>query len=347
MTIQKVDVLLVGGGVMSATLGTLLTRLDPSLKITMVERLDHVAHESTDGWNNAGTGHAGYCELNYTPEDAQGNVSIDRALTINANFEISLQFWTHLVETGGLPEPSRFINTTPHLSFVWGEANVAFLRQRYEKLSAHHLFKDMEYSEDPAVLREWMPLVMNGRDPAEKVAATRVAYGADVDFGSLTRNMVARLQDNPHFSLLLNHEVDDFDHADDGSWFIEVEDRNSGDKQTLNARFVFLGAGGGALPLLQASGIDEASGYGGVPVSGQGLVCTVQGIVSRHPAKAYGKAAIGAPLMSDPPLDTRIGSGEPAWLFGPSAGFTTKFLTAGSKLDLLKSASISNLIPMM
>ena len=274
---------------MSATLGTLLTRLDPSLKITMVERLDHVAHESTDGWNNAGTGHAGYCELNYTPEDAQGNVSIDRALTINANFEVSLQFWTHLVETGGLPEPSRFINTTPHLSFVWGEANVAFLRQRYEKLSAHHLFKDMEYSEDPAVLREWMPLVMNGRDPAEKVAATRVAYGADVDFGSLTRNMVARLQDNPHFSLLLNHEVDDFDHADDGSWFIEVADRNSGDKQTINARFVFLGAGGGALPLLQASGIDEANGYGGFPVSGQWLVCKDQSIVSQHHAKVYGK----------------------------------------------------------
>ena len=96
MTIQKVDVLLVGGGVMSATLGTLLTKLDPSLNITLVERLDHVAHESTDGWNNAGTGHAGYCELNYTPEDDKGNVTIDRALTINANFEVSLQLWSHM-----------------------------------------------------------------------------------------------------------------------------------------------------------------------------------------------------------------------------------------------------------
>ncbi len=347
MTIQKVDVLLVGGGVMSATLGTLLTRLDPSLKIMMVERLDHVAHESTDGWNNAGTGHAGYCELNYTPEDDQGNVTIDRALTINANFEVSLQFWTHLVETGGLPEPARFINTTPHLSFVWGEANVAFLRQRHEKLSAHHLFKDMEYSEDPAVLSEWMPLVMEGRDPNEKVAATRVAYGADVDFGSLTRNMVARLQDNPHFSLLVSHEVDDFDHADDGTWFIELEDRNSGERKTIHSRFVFLGAGGGALPLLQASGIEEAEGYGGFPVSGQWLVCQDESIVKQHHAKVYGKAAIGAPPMSVPHLDTRIINGKPALLFGPYAGFTTKFLKQGSVLDLLKSVSISNLLPMI
>ncbi len=347
MTIQKVDVLLVGGGVMSATLGTLLTKLDPSLKITMVERLDHVAHESTDGWNNAGTGHAGYCELNYTAEDAQGNVAIDRALVINANFEVSLQLWAHMVENGVLPEPTQFINPTPHMSFVWGEDNVAFLRQRHAKMSAHHLFKEMEYSEDPAVLREWMPLVMEGRDPSEKVAATRVLHGADVDFGSLTRNLVKRLQEKESFSLLLNHEVDDFDHSHDGSWFVRVNDRKSGKSSTINAKFVFLGAGGGALPLLQASGIDEANGYGGFPVSGQWLVCKDPAIVSQHHAKVYGKAAIGAPPMSVPHLDTRIINGEPALLFGPYAGFTTKFLKAGSKLDLLKSVSISNLLPMM
>ena len=311
MTIQKVDVLLVGGGVMSATLGTLLTKLDPSLKITMVERLDHVAHESTDGWNNAGTGHAGYCELNYTAEDAQGNVAIDRALVINANFEVSLQLWAHMVENGVLPEPTQFINPTPHMSFVWGEDNVAFLRQRHAKMSAHHLFKEMEYSEDPAVLREWMPLVMEGRDPSEKVAATRVLHGADVDFGSLTRNLVKRLQEKESFSLLLNHEVDDFDHSHDGSWFVRVNDRKSGKASTINAKFVFLGAGGGALPLLQASGIDEANGYGGFPVSGQWLVCKDPAIVSQHHAKVYGKAAIGAPPMSVPHLDTRIINGEP------------------------------------
>ena len=347
MTIQKVDVLLVGRGVMSATLGTLLTKLDPTLKITMVERLDHVAHESTDGWNNAGTGHAGYCELNYTAEDEQGNVAIDRALAINANFEVSLQLWAHMVENGVLPAPTQFINPTPHMSFVWGEDNVAFLRQRHKKMSAHHLFKEMEYSEDPAVLREWMPLVMEGRDPAEKVAATRVTHGADVDFGSLTRNLVKRLQEKESFTLLLNHEVDDFEHAQDGSWFVRADDRKSGKSSTINAKFVFLGAGGGALPLLQASDIDEANGYGGFPVSGQWLVCKDPAIVSQHHAKVYGKAAIGAPPMSVPHLDTRIINGEPALLFGPYAGFTTKFLKAGSKLDLLKSVSISNLLPMM
>ena len=345
MTTQQVDVLLVGGGVMSATLGTLLKRLDPSLTLAMVERLDHVAHESTDGWNNAGTGHAGYCELNYTPQGSDG-VEIDRALTINANFEISLQLWSTLVGDGGLPEPSNFINTTPHLSFVWGEDNVAFLRERHQKLSAHHLFKDMEFSEDPAVLREWMPLVMEGRNPDEKVAATRVNYGADVDFGSLTRNMVAQLEQSDNFELILNHEVDSFKKLSDG-WQIELNSLKGGKARLINAKFVFLGAGGGALPLLQASGIPEADGYGGFPVSGQWLVCKDQEIVKQHHAKVYGKAAIGAPPMSVPHLDTRIINGEPALLFGPFAGFTMRFLKKGSKLDLLKSVSPTNLIPMM
>ncbi len=347
MTTEKVDVLLVGGGAMSATLGTLLNRLDPSLKITLVERLDHVAHESTDGWNNAGTGHAGYCELNYTPQTADGDVEIDRALSINANFEISLQLWSYLVRQGGLPEPENFINTTPHMSFVWGEDNVAFLRRRHEKLSAHHLFKEMEYSEDPAVLNEWMPLVMEGRDPDEKVAATRISHGTDVDFGSLARNMVKSLQESDNFNLLLSHEVNDFDHAKDGSWHVRVKDRTSGKSKTIHADFVFLGAGGGALPLLQESGIDEADGYGGFPVSGMWLVCKDPAIVARHSAKVYGKAAIGAPPMSVPHLDTRIINGEPALLFGPFAGFTMKFLKSGSKLDLLKSVSVSNLMPMV
>lgn len=347
MTTEKVDVLLVGGGVMSATLGTLLNRLAPSLKITLVERLGHVAHESTDGWNNAGTGHAGYCELNYTPQDSDGVVHIDRALSINANFEISLQLWSFLVRNGGLPSPSQFINATPHLSFVWGEKNVAYLRQRYEKLSAHHLFKEMEYSEDPAVLEQWMPLVMKNRKPGEAIAATRVAHGTDVDFGSLTRNMVGWLEQQENFHVLLNTEVDDFDRAKDGSWFVRMKDRKSGKSHSVQARFVFLGAGGGALPMLQASGIDEAEGYGGFPVSGQWLVCKDPAIVSQHHAKVYGKAALGAPPMSVPHLDTRIINGEPALLFGPFAGFTMKFLKSGSRFDLLKSVSIGNLMPMI
>lgn len=348
MTTQQVDVLLVGGGVMSATLGTLLSRLNPSLKITLVERLDHVAHESTDGWNNAGTGHAGYCELNYTPEDSDGNVAIDRALTINANFEVSMQLWSYLVQNGGLPEPTNFINTTPHISFVWGEKNVAFLKQRAEKLKAHHLFSEMEYSEDPDVLKQWMPLVMEGRAADEKVAGTRIPHGTDVDFGSLTRNLVGKLEESEQFNLKLNHEVVDFErHREEKRWTVTLRDRSSGQTHQVNTGFVFIGAGGGSLPLLQASGIEEANGYGGFPVSGQWLVCRDESIVKQHHAKVYGKAAIGAPPMSVPHLDTRIINGTPALLFGPYAGFTTKFLKTGSKLDMFKSISGNNLYPML
>ncbi len=347
MTTKQIDVLLVGGGVMSATLGMLLNKLDPTLKLTMVERLDRVAHESTDGWNNAGTGHAGYCELNYTPENDQGDVEINRALAINANFEISLQLWSSLIANGDLPAPENFINTTPHISFVWGEDNVKFLRQRWEKLSAHHLFAGMEYSEDHEVLRQWMPLVMEGRDKSDKVAATRIGFGSDVDFGSLTRNLVSSLEKQEQFDLLLNHEVSELNKTKDGRWNVKLKNTASGKNTTFNAGFVFLGAGGGALPLLQKSDIDESQGYGGFPVSGQWLVCQDEETIKQHHAKVYGKAAIGAPPMSVPHLDTRIINGKPALLFGPFAGFTTKFLKAGSKMDLFKSVRGNNLLPMM
>lgn len=347
MTITKVDVLLVGGGVMSATLGTLLNKLDPSMQLAMVERLDRVAHESTDGWNNAGTGHAGYCELNYTPQTTQGDVEVARALAINANFEISLQLWSALIESGDLPAPDQFINTTPHISFVWGEDNVDFLRQRWQKLSDHHLFQGMEYSEDHEVLRQWMPLVMEGRDPDEKIAATRIAHGSDVDFGSLTRHLITSLEQREQFELLLSHEVLELNKTTDGRWNVKLKNRITSATQTINAGFVFLGAGGGALPLLQKSNIDESKGYGGFPVSGQWLVCQDEDTIKQHHAKVYGKAAIGAPPMSVPHLDTRIINGKPALLFGPYAGFTTKFLKAGSKLDLFKSMRANNLLPMM
>ncbi len=341
------DVLLVGSGIMSATLGTLLRQLDPTLKIAMVERLDAVAQESTDGWNNAGTGHAGYCELNYTPQAKDGSVEIQRALGINANFEVSLQLWSWLVEQQALPAPRSFINPTPHLSFVWGETDVAFLRRRFERLSQHHLFQDMEYSEDPAVLAGWMPLVMQHRAPGQAVAATRVSYGSDVDFGTLTRGLVNALQQHPNFSLHLGHTVTALKQRGDGQWQVRVQDGSSRKTGTLTSKFVFLGAGGGALPLLQQSGIAEGKGYGGFPVSGQWLVCNNPGIINQHHAKVYGKAPLGAPPMSVPHLDTRIIDGKPALLFGPYAGFTTKFLKQGSFFDLLASIKPNNLKPML
>jgi malate dehydrogenase (quinone) len=335
-------VLLVGGGVMSATLGTMLSRLDPSIKIVMAERLGAVALESSDGWNNAGTGHAGYCELNYTPQQTDGSVAIARALAINASFEVSLEFWSSLVEQNALPSPRQFINRTPHASFVWGEVDVAFLRERHAKLSAHHLFEDMQYSEDPETLNEWMPLVMRQRAAGQKLAATQVEYGTDVDFGALTRSMVEALQKQANFELLLNQPVDSIRQQRDGRWHVRMSDG-----RTLHAGFVFLGAGGGALPLLQKSGIPESKGYGGFPVSGQWLVCNNPDIARQHHAKVYGKAPLGAPPMSVPHLDTRIIDGKPALLFGPYAGFTTKFLKRGSFLDLIASVKPDNLKSML
>lgn len=343
MSEQSVDILLVGSGVMSATLGTMLARLDPSLTLLMAERLDRVAGESSDGWNNAGTGHAGYCELNYTSQSPDGSIAIDRALAINAAFETSLQFWAGLVEQQILPAPANFINPTPHLSLVWGEKDVEFLRHRHTKLNAHHLFEDMRYSEDAGQLREWLPLAMQQRDASQPIAATRVDYGTDIDFGSLTRNLVGALEKHTNFDLLLNHEVISLKQQKNGRWKIGLQDSKTGTSKTIDAGFVFLGAGGGALPLLQKSGIAESRGYGGFPVSGQWLVCNRQDVVQKHNAKVYGKAPLGAPPMSVPHLDTRIIAGKPAMLFGPFAGFTTKFQKQGSYLDLLSSVRPNNL----
>jgi len=346
MSNKKFDVLLVGAGAMSATLGTLLRELDPDLSIGIVERLEHVASESTDGWNNAGTGHAAYCELNYTSEDENGEIDISKALTINSQFEISLQFWSYLVEQGKLPKPESFINRTPHKSFVWGEKNVNFLRNRYKKMSAHHLFEGMEFTESAEVVEEWVPLVMRGRETGTPIAATKVEHGSDIDFGAVARGMIATVAKAPNFDLMVGHSVEDLNKNEDGSWKVTLEPKGK-KSYDVEAKFVFLGAGGAALPLLQKSNIPECVGYGGFPVTGQWLVCTNPVIVSQHHAKVYGKAAIGAPPMSVPHLDTRnIGDTE-ALLFGPFAGFTTKFLKKGSVMDLISSIKTGNIKPML
>ncbi len=344
---QTVDVLLVGGGIMSATLATILAQLDSSLNILMVEKLHDVALESSDGWNNAGTGHAGYCELNYTPEQADGSVAIKRALEINAAFESSLQFWSYLVEQNTLPAPQNFIRQVPHESAVWGEADVKFLRKRHAALSQHHLFKDMEYSEDASIIRQWMPLMMQSRDHSQPIAATRVKYGTDVDFGALTRSLIAALKTHPAFTLKLNSSVKTLKKSQDGSWKVQISNSTTKTTEKLNARFVFLGAGGGALHLLQKSGIAEGKGYGGFPVSGQWLVCQKPEVIAQHQAKVYGKAPIGAPPMSVPHLDTRYIDGKPALLFGPYAGFSSRFLKQGSLLDLSASVKPNNIKPML
>ena len=340
------DVVLVGAGIMSATLGVLLKELQPDLTIEIFESLDGVAEESSDAWNNAGTGHAALCELNYTPEKADGLIDISKAIKINEAFKISKQFWSYLVEKNRLKAPETFIRRIPHMSFVWGEKNTAYLRKRHEALEGSHLFGGMAFSQDRAQLAEWMPLTMEGRDPAEKVAATRMASGTDVNFGALTRGIVAYLKGLGGVTVHLRHEVLNLHRDADSTWRLYVNDKATGQKRTTNAKFVFLGAGGGALPLLQKSGIPEGRGFGGFPVSGQWLRCTNEALIERHNAKVYGKASVGAPPMSVPHLDTRMIDGKKGLLFGPFAGFTTKYLKKGSLLDFPLAIKPNNLVPM-
>jgi len=344
---EKADVVLIGAGIMSATVGTFLKELEPSLDMVMFETLRDCAQESSHAWNNAGTGHAANCELNYTPQRADGSVDISKALEVNTEFDLSRQLWSYLVGKGKIKNPRTFIHPCPHMSFVWGDDNVAFLRQRYRTMSAHHCYHGMEYSEDGNEIREWVPLVMEGRDAKQPIAVTRIVSGSDVDYGALTHLLVAQLREQSGFSVRYRHRVTDLVQTGDGRWTVSVEDLASGETRTVSAKFVFAGAGGGALEILQKSKIPEADGYGGFPVSGIWLRCDVDEVSARHYAKVYGKAAHGSPPMSVPHLDTRIIDGKRSLLFGPYAGFSSKFLKHGSYFDLLRSVEPGNLLPML
>ncbi|NMN35049.1 malate dehydrogenase (quinone) [Pedobacter sp. SG918] len=344
---EQTDVVLVGAGIMSATLGSMIKTLDPKLKINIYERLDLVAAESSDAWNNAGTGHSAFCELNYTPELPNGQIEFKKAISINEHFEVSKQFWAYMVSAGKLPSPTSFINNVPHISFVWGDKNVLYLKKRYDVLSKQLLFKGMKYSENYDTLAKWMPLVMKGRSRKQKVAATYMSIGTDVNFGSLTRGLISSLRKEKGVKVELNHEVKNLKRNPDGTWLVTVTDLKTEKDKYISAKFVFIGAGGGALRLLQKSKIPEGKGFGGFPVSGEWLVCNNQKIVEKHISKVYGKAGVGAPPMSVPHLDTRIINGKKALLFGPYAGFSSKFLKQGSYLDLTRSITLKNMWPML
>ncbi|HRQ00433.1 MAG TPA: malate:quinone oxidoreductase [Terrimesophilobacter sp.] len=343
---KPVDVALIGGGIMSATLAVILQKLEPSWEIRIFETLHDVALESSNPWNNAGTGHAALCELNYTKEQPDGSVDIAQAVKINEQFHVSRQFWSHLTETGDLPDPSAFINTVPHMSFVWGEENVAFLRRRFDALSKHPLFASMEFSDDPAVIHRWAPSIIRGRSKSEPVAATRSPEGTDVDFGALTHALLATAQ-SKGAKLHMNQKVTGLRREKDRTWRVRMRRTIGKTPSEVRARFVFVGAGGGALKLLQKSGIPEAKGYGGFPVSGKFYRTDKPELVSQHLAKVYGKASVGAPPMSVPHLDTRVIGGSASLMFGPYAGFTPKFLKRGSWLDLPLSIRFGNIGPML
>ena len=344
---EEVDVALVGAGIMSTTLGVFLKELQPHLKLEILECLPGEAQESSGAWNNAGTGHAANCEMNYTPMAADGRVDIARALEVNVEFDMSRQFWSYLVKKGAIATPESFIHPVPHMSFVIGTEHQAFLRKRHAAMSGHHCYRGMEYSEDHAKIAEWAPLVMAGRDPAQPVAATRIVTGADVNYGALTAGLLSYLQKQDDFVVRFSQRVRNLERRPEGGWRLDVRDEVTGARRTVNAKYVFLGAGGGALPLLQKSGIPEAKGYGGFPVSGVWLRCGKPEVAERHAAKVYGLAATGSPPMSVPHLDTRIIDGKRWLLFGPYAGFTTRFLKHGSLLDLPKSVRPDNILPLL
>nr|WP_035718911.1 malate dehydrogenase (quinone) [Gordonia shandongensis] len=343
--VMKTDVALVGAGVMSATLGALLRRLEPDWSISLFERLDAAAAESSDPWNNAGTGHSALCELNYTPAGADGEIDITKALGINEQFQVSRQFWASAVDKGMLGAPDEFINPIPHVSFCHGADGVEYLKKRHAALSSQTLFEGMEFIDDPAVFADRLPLMSAGRDFSDPVGLNWYTEGTDVDFGALTQqllNYVGRDAD-----LYFGHEVRNLTKQSDGSWRIKVRNLRTGEVLRVEAKFVFVGAGGGALHLLQKSGIKEAKGFGGFPVSGEFFRCTNPDVIERHSAKVYGQAAVGAPPMSVPHLDTRVINHEKGLLFGPYAGWSPKFLKTGGVMDLPKSVKPGNLVPMM
>lgn len=341
------DVLMIGAGIMSATLAAFLKELEPSLSITVIETLGDCAQESSHGWNNAGTGHAANCEMNYTPQRKDGSVDISKALEINTEFDLSRQLWSYLVTKGAIPDPQAFIHPCPHMSFVWGDSNVAYLRARYKEMSAHHCYRGMEYSEDHEQIAKWAPLIMEGRDASQAVAATRIVSGADVDYGALTHLLIQQLSDKAGVTVKYHQHVEYLNQQGDGRWLVRAKHTRSHEHETISAKFVFIGAGGGALELLQKSGIPEGHGYGGFPVSGIWLRCDVDDVSNRHEAKVYGKAAVGSPPMSVPHLDTRIIGGKRSLLFGPYAGFSTRFLRHGSLTDLFRSIRPGNVMPIL
>ncbi|MDU0966722.1 MAG: malate dehydrogenase (quinone) [Staphylococcus lugdunensis] len=343
---SKTDVILIGGGIMSATLGTLITELSPDKDVKLFEKLAQPGEESSNVWNNAGTGHSALCELNYTKEGQNGDIDCTKAIKINEQFQISKQFWAYLVRTGHLTEPGDFIQAVPHMSFVKGVNNVRFLKNRVKALQKNVLFEKMVYTEDKEKITEWVPLMMAGRTSHVPIALTRDETGTDVNFGTLTKKLIAQLK-TKDVDVHYQHEVQDLAQLDNGAWLVTIKDLAINHITTYESRFVFIGAGGASLPLLQKTGIKASKHIGGFPVSGLFLRCTNPDVIQQHHAKVYGKAEIGAPPMSVPHLDTRFVNGERALLFGPFAGFSPKFLKTGSNLDLIKSVKPNNLVTML
>ncbi|MGV3244913.1 L-lactate dehydrogenase (quinone) [Staphylococcus sp. 11261D007BR] len=345
-TAQK-DILIVGAGVLSTTFASMIKELEPNWNLKIYERLGQPGEESSNERYNAGTGHAALCELNYTVQQPDGSIDIEKAKTINEEFEISKQFWSHLVKQHNIGDPKEFIRPLPHISFVRGKNNRKFLKDRYEAMKAFPMFENIEYTEDIEVMRKWMPLMMKGRSADDIMAASKIDEGTDVNYGELTRKMAKGIEKHDHASIHYNHEVKDFNRLDNGKWEATIVNRENGQSEVIEADYVFIGAGGGAIPLLQKTGIPESKHLGGFPITGQFLECTNPNVIEEHGVKVYGKEPPGTPPMTVPHLDTRYINGKQTLLFGPFANIGPKFLKYGSNLDLIKSVKPYNITTLL
>lgn len=344
---QPKDVILIGAGILSTTFGSFLKNIEPDWNIKLFERLEQPAIESSNEKNNAGTGHAALCELNYTVEQEDGSIDVERAKEINEQFEISKQFWSYLVKSKAIENPQEFIRPLPHISFVMGIRNVDFLKRRYDALKSLPMFEGLTYTEDHKVLAEWMPLIMKGRNSNEPLAASKIDEGTDVNFGELTRKLVKNIEKHENAQVHFRHEVVDFKQLSNSKWEVKVRNLETGKVETHVADYIFIGAGGHAIPLLQKTKIPESRHLGGFPISGAFLVCNNPKVVSEHNAKVYGKEPPGTPPMTVPHLDRRYIQGKESLLFGPFAAIGPKFLKNGSNLDLFKSINTSNVVTML
>jgi malate dehydrogenase (quinone) len=338
----QTDVVLVGAGIMSATLGALLRHVEPDWSITLVERLDGAAAESSDPWNNAGTGHSGLCELNYTPERPDGSIDISKAVQVNEQFQVTRQFWAYAVQNGLLPDVRGFLNPIPHVAFVHGARGVDYLRRRHDALVDNPLFASMEFIDDNDEFARRLPLMATGRAFTEPVALGWAPDGTDVDFGALARQLIGYVARSGMVTLF-GHEVRNLRQQSDGSWTLTVVNRRTGESRRLNSRFVFVGAGGGTLPLLQKAGIPQVKGFGGFPIGGRFLRSADPVLATGHRAKVYGVLPLGTPHPGASHLDARIINGKSWLLFGPFAGWSPKFLKHGNVTDLPLSVRPNNL----
>ena len=344
---EEVDVALIGGGILSATLGLVLHRLQPDWKIVGYERLPKVAKESSNAWNNAGTGHAGLCELNYTKQLPDGSMDNTKPVQVNAQFQQTRELWAFLVEEGILGLPETFVNKCPHMSIVHGEEDIEFLRKRWLSLKENPLFASMEFSDDHEKIREWAPFLVEGRDPNDRIAVTWDPTGTDVDFGSITTQVFNHLAFNG-VNIETSKEVTDLKKNTAGSWTLRVVDRGEvgsrkGGEKFVRAKFVVNGAGGWALKMLQKAGIPEVSGYALFPVTGAFMSTDDPSVVDLHKVKVYAKPPVGAPPMSNPHMDARVINGSRSVLFGPYAGIDPRFLKYGSLLDMPKMIRFHNI----